>query len=30
VLITTKKENNFIITPKNPLRFIDDLKKEIK
>jgi hypothetical protein len=30
VLITTKKDNNFIITPKNPLNFIDSLRREIK
>jgi hypothetical protein len=29
VLIITKRKNNFIITPKNPLKFLDYLKREI-
>jgi hypothetical protein len=29
VLITTKKGYNFVITPLNPLKFIDTLKKQI-
>ena len=30
VLITTKKEYNYVITPLNPMKFIDDIKKHIK
>ena len=30
VLITTKKGYNFVITPLNPMKFIDDMKKHIK
>jgi hypothetical protein len=30
VLISTKKGYNYVITPINPLKFIDDMKKHIK
>lgn len=30
VLISTKKGYNFVITPLNPMKFIDDIKKHIK
>lgn len=30
VLITTKKGYNYVITPLNPMKFIDDIKKHIK
>ncbi len=30
VLISTKKGYNFVITPKNPMKFIEDLNKIIK
>ena len=30
VLISTKKGYNFVITPLNPMKFIDDMKKHVK
>ena len=30
VLVSTKKGYNYVITPINPLKFIDDMKKHIK
>ena len=30
VLVSTKKGYNFVITPKNPMKFIDDMKKHVK